>query len=52
MFVNDLSYKEFISKINKELTLNTQNANNPIKKWAEDLTHISPKKKLRWPTGT
>ena len=26
--------------------------NNPIKKWAEDLTDISPKNTYRWPTGT
>ena len=36
IFVNDVSNKGLTSKIHKELTcLNTQRANNLIKKWAE-----------------
>ena len=38
IFVNDISDKGLTSKIYKELTrLNTQNANNMINKWAEDM---------------
>ena len=38
IFVNDISDKVLTFKIYKELTcLNTQKANNPIKKWAEDM---------------
>ena len=43
IFVNDISNKELTSKIHEELTcLNTQKANNPNKKWAEDMNmHFS-----------
>ena len=38
IFVNDIADKGLVTKIYKELTKpNTQNSNNPIKKWAEDM---------------
>ena len=37
IFVNDISDKRLVSKTYKELIkLNTQNTNNPVKKWAKD----------------
>ena len=53
IFANDTSDKGSISKINIEvLKFNIKNSNNPIKKWAENLIDIFPKKTYRWPTGT
>ena len=48
IFVNDISDKELRSKIYKELTcLNTQKANNPIKKWTEDMNKQFSKEEIQ-----
>ena len=50
-----MTKKGLICKIYKELiqlTNNNYNNNKIVKKWAEGLIDISPKKTYRWPTGT
>ena len=45
---NEATDKELILKINKQLLqLNSRKIYDPIKKWAKELTDISPKKTYR-----
>ena len=49
IFVNESKGKRLITEIHKQhVELNIKKTNNPIKKWAQD---ISPKKVCRWPRG-
>ena len=53
IFANDPTDKELISKTHKQLIqLNIKTPNNPVKKQAEDLRDISPKRTYRWPKDT
>ena len=48
IFVNDISDKGLTSKMYKELTcLNTQKANNPIKKRAEDMNRCFSEEEIQ-----
>jgi hypothetical protein len=53
IFVNYTSDKGLITRIYRELKkLNSPNINEPIKKWATELTELSQKKKFKWSQNT
>ena len=53
IIANEATDKGLISKTYKQLLqLNSREIKDPIKKWAKELTDISPKKTYRWLTNT